>query len=167
MKRAIHAALLAAALAMPAPASAQGRILPGAVGALSGMGAGGYVSVGVVALRARRGHYLFALKDAFGWDSAAVIAGGGTGIVLGIWDPNRLQNTILSTAALGLVGTGIGAAIGHVRWPPPEGKWAGAVIGGGVGVLAGAVVGVLLPSDLLGSEQSETGIPFLLQVPFE
>jgi hypothetical protein len=51
-----------------------------------------------------------------------------------------------------------------MRWPPPEGKWAGAVIGGGAGVLAGVVVGVLLPPDLLGSD-TNTGIPFLVRIP--
>src|SRR3954470_7527446 len=119
--------LLVLSLGLASPVRAQNRIVPVAIGALTGMGAGGYVSLGVVAERARRGHYLFILKDAFGWDSAAVLAGGGTGIALGVWDPNRLRNTILSTAGFGLVGTGIGALIGHMRWAPPEGKWAGAV----------------------------------------
>jgi hypothetical protein len=156
--------VIALSLGLPSAGRAQNRIAPAAIGALAGMGAGGYVSLGVVTERARRGHYLFILKDAFGWDSAAVLAGGSTGIALGLWDPNRLRNTILATAGLGLVGTGIGAVIGHARWAPPEGKWAGAVIGGGAGVLVGAVVGVLLPPDLLGSD-TNTGIPFLVRIP--
>src|SRR5947209_8922819 len=119
--------LLVLTLSLPCPGQAQNRILPAAIGALAGMGAGGYVSLGVVTERARRGHYLFILKDAFGWDSAAVLAGGGTGIALGVWDPNRLRNTILSTAGLGLVGTGIGAVSGHARWAAAQGNWAGAV----------------------------------------
>lgn len=156
--------LLALALCAPLPLPAQ-RILPAAVGGVIGVGAGGYVAVGVIAVRARRGHYLFAFKDAFGWDSAAILAGGTTGIALGLWDPRRLRNTIVSTAALGLAGTGVGALVGHRRWPPPEGKWAGAVVGGGVGVLAGAAVGVLLPPDFLGTEESKSGLPFLLRIP--
>ncbi len=155
---------LIAATVLPAPVVAQNRILPAAVGALAGMGAGGYVAVGVVTLRARRGRYLFAFKDAFGWDSAAIFAGGGTGIVLGAWDPRRLRNTILSTTGLGVVGTGVGALVGHQIWPPPEGKWAGAVVGGAVGVLTGAVVGVLLPADFSGGE-TKSGLPFLVRIP--
>lgn len=158
---------LLSALSAPPPLRAQNKVLPAAIGGLVGTGAGGYVAVGVVAMRARRGHYLFAFKDAFGWDSAAILAGGGTGIALGLWDPKRLRNTVLSTATLGLAGTGIGALIGHRRWPPPEGKWAGAVIGGGIGVLTGAAIGVLLPPDFTGREETKTGLPFLLRIPVD
>jgi hypothetical protein len=151
--------LLALMLVLPEPASAQNRVIPAAIGAVVGTGAGGYVALGVTALRARRGRYLFGVQDALGWQSAAVLAGGGTGLVLGAWDENRLKNTVAATAALGLVGTGIGALVGHQRWPAPEGKWAGGVIGGAAGVLIGAAVGVLLPPDLIFGSKKESSAP--------
>lgn len=157
--------LLALATALPASVGAQNRLVPAAIGGVVGTGAGGYVALSIVALRARRGQYLFNLADAFGWESAAVLAGGGTGVALGIWDPNRLRNTIVATAALGLVGTGVGALVGRELWPPPEGKWAGGVIGGGAGVLLGAAIGVLLPPDLIWKNDTSTGIPLLIRIP--
>ena len=149
----------------PAPAQAQRQIIAPAIGAVLGTGAGGYVALGITALRARRGHYLFGLQDAFGWQSAAVLAGGGTGVVLGIWDENRLRNTVVATAALGIVGTGIGALVGREIWPPPEGKWAGGVIGGAAGVLVGAGIGVLLPPDLWKQDDGQDGVPVSIRIP--
>ena len=157
------ALLLAVALAVPEPAHAQRKLISAGIGTVLGTGAGGYVALGVIALQARHGTYLFNLQDAFGWESAAVLAGGGTGLALGLWDEGRLLNTVAATTSLGLVGTAIGVVVGHHIWPPPEGKWAGGVIGGGAGILAGAVVGVLLPPDLFKEEDG--GIPILIRIP--
>lgn len=129
---------------LPSPAAGQ-RLLHGAAGGLIGMGAGGYVALGVVTFKARHGKYLYVVGDAaFGWESAAVLAGGGTGLALGLWDLNRLRNGVLGSIAGGLVGTGVGALVGHRVWPPPEGKWAGGVIGGSAGILLGVGIGALL-----------------------
>jgi hypothetical protein len=140
-------ALLAAALAAPSSAQAQlqKRLIPTAAGGIIGMGAGGYVALGVVTLKARYGHYLYVIGDAaFGWESGAVLAGGATGAALGFWDIERLRNGVYGSIAGGLVGTGIGALIGYKKWPAPEGKWAGGVIGGSAGILVGVVAGSLL-----------------------
>ena len=162
---AVLGVVLALSVITPDPVHAQRRLVAPAVGAVLGTGAGGYVALGVVALRARRGDYLFNLADVFGWQSISVLAGGGTGIILGIWDENRLRNTVVATTALGLVGTGAGALVGRAIWPPPEGKWAGGVIGGGAGVLLGAAVGVLLPPDFIKDDDGDNGIPILIRVP--
>jgi hypothetical protein len=155
--------LLAVSVLIPDPVHAQRRLVAPAVGAVLGTGAGGYVALSIVALQARRGTYLFNLSDFFGWESAAVLAGGGTGIILGFWDEGRLLNTVAATTAFGLVGTGVGALVGREIWPAPEGKWAGGVIGGGAGILLGAAVGVLLPPDFIKEEDG--GIPILIRVP--
>jgi hypothetical protein len=158
--------LLVLSLVQAEPAQSQKRLVAPAIGAVLGTGAGGYVALSITALRARNGKYLFNMEDAFGWQSAAVLAGGGTGIILGFWDQNRLFNTVVSTAALGFVGTGIGAVVGHRLWPPPEGKWAGGVVGGGAGILLGAAIGVLMPRHFIIEEDvAEDGIPILIRIP--
>ena len=137
-------AVLIAGAVTPPQVHAQ-RILPALVGGVVGMGAGGYVALGVVTLKARNGKYLYVIGDAaFGWESAAVLAGGGTGFALGLWDTERLRNGIYGSIAGGLVGTGVGALVGRRLWPAPEGKWAGGVIGGAAGILVGVAVGSLL-----------------------
>jgi hypothetical protein len=135
---------LCAGSAAPAQAQVAKRLLPAAAGAVLGMGAGGYVALGIVTLKARHGQYLYVIGDAaFGWESAAVLAGSGTGIALGLWDIERLRNGVYGSIAGGLLGTGVGALVGHRIWPAPEGKWAGGVIGGAAGILVGVGVGAL------------------------
>jgi hypothetical protein len=157
--------LTALAVAAPEPVHAQRQVIAPMIGGVLGVGAGGFVALGITAYRARQGRFLFSMEDAFGWESAAVLAGGTTGIVLGIWDERRLRNTVVATAGLGLVGTGIGALVGRNVWPPPEGKWAGGVIGGGAGILAGAALGVLLPPDWFGGDDSTDGVPVTIRIP--
>lgn len=173
MKGIHRAALLAAVLlvsgilATPARAQ-QNRIIPAAIGGVLGVGSGGYVALGVIALKARHGEYLFGIEDVLGWESAAVLAGGGYGLALGAVDPDRLRNTVFSVAAGGLIGTGIGVLVGRRKWPPPEGKWAGGVIGGAAGILVGAGVGLLLPTDLLKRNKNDAldgGVPLMLRIP--
>ncbi len=130
------------------------------------MGAGGYVALGVITLEARRGTYLFGLDDALGWESAAVLAGGGAGVILGAWDQNRLRSTVFGSIAGAVVGTGVGALVGRRIWPPPEGKWAGGVIGGAAGVLVGAGVGMLMPQKWLGGERdADNSVPVAIRIP--
>ena len=38
------------------------------------------------------------------------------------------------------------ALVGRQLWPPPEGKWAGGVIGGAAGLLAGSLIGLAWPA---------------------
>ena len=148
MKR-IQRGFLAVALGaslLPAPAQAQGW--PAAViGGALGMGAGGYVSLGIVALEARRGEYIYGIDDFLGWRSVPVLAGAATGVTLGLWDRERLRHTVYGTIGGGLLGTAVGAVVGREIWPPPEGKWAGAVVGGAAGILVGAAVGAFWPLD--------------------
>jgi hypothetical protein len=145
IRRGILAVALGASL-LPAPARAQGW-LPAVIGGTLGMGAGGYVSLGIVALEARRGEYIYGVDDVLGWRSVPVLAGAATGVALGLWDQERLRHTVYGTIGGGAVGTAVGLLVGRRLWPPPEGKWAGAVIGGAAGILAGAAVGAFWPME--------------------
>jgi hypothetical protein len=140
------------AILLPRPAQAQ-EWLAGAVGGALGMGAGGYVSLGIVTLQARRGSYLYGIDDFLGWQSTPVIAGTLTGVVLGLWDQRRLRHTVYGSIGGAAVGTVVGAFVGKHKWPPPEGVWAGGVIGGAAGILVGSAVGALWPVDSGGEAQ--------------
>ena len=161
----LRMAFLIAALGvglLPAPARAQG-LLAGAVGGVLGLGAGGYVSLGIVALKARHGQYLYGIDDVLGWESGAVLAGAATGATLGLWDQDRLRHTVYGSIGGAAVGTVAGALIGHRLWPPPEGKWAGGVIGGAAGILIGSAIGTLWPVDDGGGDQQP--VTLSVQIP--
>ena len=159
MRRGILVVALGAIL-LPRPAHAQ-EWLAGAIGGAIGMGAGGYVSLGIVALQARRGSYLYGIDDFLGWESTPVLAGTATGIVLGLWDQDRLRHTVYGSIGGAAVGTVVGAVVGRHLWPPPEGKWAGAVIGGAAGILVGSAVGALWP--VAGGEAQPVSLS--IQIP--
>ena len=121
------------------------ELLPALVGGAAGLAAGGYVSIGIVTLQARRGEFLFSSADALGWQATPVLVGSGVGFFIGLFDEPRLRRTIVGGAAGGIVGTGVGVLFGLTQWSPPEGKWAGGVVGGAAGILAGSLVGALWP----------------------
>lgn len=160
--RGFLAAILAAAVLAPAPARGQ-ELLAGAVGGAIGLGAGGYVALGIVALKARHGDYLYGVEDVFGWESAAVIGGITTGVVLGLWDQERLRRATYAAAGGAAIGTVVGALVGRRLWSPPEGKWAGGVIGGGAGILIGAGLGALWPVD--DGSQPAQPVAFAVSIP--
>jgi hypothetical protein len=156
--RLIRSAILVVALGaalLPARAHGQGW-LPAAIGGVLGMGSGGYVSLGIVTLEARRGEYIYGIDEFLGWRSVPVLAGTATGVILGFWDERRLRHTVYGTIGGGALGTAAGALIGRHLWPPPEGKWAGAVVGGAAGILVGAGLGMVWPVDGDGDPQPVT-----------
>lgn len=134
--------LLGLALLLQAPASASAQLGSAAGGVGAGLVGGAVVSMGVITLRARAGHYLFG-ADPFHWEvlpvPLAMVAGG----VLGYQDPDRLRRAAGwggGGMALGALG---GALAGRLFWEGDEGPWAGALVGGAMGFLAGAVAGGL------------------------
>lgn len=155
--------LLAGATLLPPAARAQ-DYLPAAIGGAIGMGAGGYVALGIVALKARHGQYLFGLDDVLGWESGAVLAGTGTGVALGLWDQERLRHAVYGAMGGALLGTVVGVLVGRERWDPPEGKWAGGVIGGAAGILVGTGIGALWPPDP-GGDGGGAVIPVTVRIP--
>jgi hypothetical protein len=141
----LTAVVLAGALAHGQPAQAQ--IVSGAVGAVGGIGAGGYVTLAVVVLRAQYGHYLHDAEDLLGWQTVPVLLGASVGTAVGVWDADRMVTGFAYGAAGTLVGGTIGYLVGPLIWKRPEGKWAGGAIGAGMGMAAGYFVGVLMPRD--------------------
>ena len=139
----LAASAVAFTLALPARADAQ--VLSGAVGAVGGIGAGGYVTLAVVVARAQYGHYLHDANDLLGWNSVPVLLGAATGTAVGVWDADRMVTGFIYGAGGALVGGSIGYLLGPAIWKRPEGKWAGGAIGAGAGMAAGYFLGVFMP----------------------
>jgi hypothetical protein len=171
-------ALLAAFLALqPASVSAQVTIrntrLPAAVlGGLAGLGAGSVIGISLVVTESRFQRYIHDADDVFGWRSLPVTIGIGTGTMLGIYSPNRLETSVIYGTAGMAAGVVTGLAVGSLIWDPPEGRWAGASIGAGVGLAIGGIAGMLYPrgeEDSLGSGGSgaQAGIPIVVRLRFK
>lgn len=139
----LAASAVAITLALPARADAQ--VLSGAVGAVGGIGAGGYVTLAVVVARAQYGHYLHDANDLLGWNSVPVLLGAATGTAVGVWDADRMVTGFIYGAGGALIGGSIGYLLGPMIWKRPEGKWAGGAIGAGAGMAAGYFLGVFIP----------------------
>jgi hypothetical protein len=171
--RAIRSLLLMLALLAPAPLAAQqpqSRALATTLGGLSGIAAGGYLSVSVVVLEARFGRYVHDVDDILGWRAAPIIIGALAGAGLGLYSPERLQGAIVYGAGGLLVGGLAGLVVGSTIWEPPEGRWAGAAIGAGVGLVIGNTIGVLSPLNLFteaddGTRVETTGVPIIFRIP--
>lgn len=172
--RAISSLLLTIALAAPASISAQqpqSRALATSLGVLAGAAGGGYVTVTVVVAEARFGRYIHDVDDVLGWRSAPFLIGSLAGGALGFYSPERLQGAVVfgaaGLAAGGLLGLGLGSQI----WDPPEGRWAGAAIGAGIGLVIGNAIGIFNPINLFtesdedGTPVQEAGIPIVFRIP--
>jgi hypothetical protein len=134
----------------------ESRLLPAAVGGVTGVAAGGYIAISLIVAEARMGRYIHDSSDILGWRSLPVVSGAIIGTTLGALSPRRLESAILF-GAFGLgAGTALGLGIGSLVWDPPEGRWAGAAIGAGVGLVAGNIFGMLTPL----RETDEPGIFF-------
>lgn len=161
-------ALLAAtttAILKPGSALAQeNRVVPALLGGALGLGVGGYVSIGIWSYKAQEGDYLFAVTDALGWEATPILAGVATGAVVGWLSQERLRRAAYIGIGSGLVGTAVGAVVGNEIWQPPQGRWAGGIIGGGAGLLLGAAIGMFWPlEDEDGAPPA--GVPLQVRVP--
>jgi hypothetical protein len=138
--------LTCGALAPPVPPAAGQQVLPALAGGAAGLAAGGYVAIGIVTTQARRGRYLYSTEDALGWHATPILVGPTVGFFIGLVDQERLRRTVIGGAVGGFVGMSAGAIVGQWIWDPPEGRWAGAVIGSAAGLLTGSLIGVLWPA---------------------
>lgn len=171
--RDIRRLLLALLLIAPAPLSAQdpqSRALATSLGLLAGAAGGGYVTVTVVVFEARLGRYIHDVDDVLGWRSAPFIIGALAGGGLGFYSPERLQGAIVYGAGGLALGGLAGLALGARLWDPPEGRWAGAAIGAGVGLVIGNAIGIFTPLNIFTeSDNAEsvetTGVPIVFRIP--
>ena len=151
------AMLLLALLSAERPVAAQGWSAVG--GALAGVGAGAWVGLGYLSVRARGGAYL----DAPGYDKRQVVipvlVGLTTGIGISVYAEDRLDETVLWAAVGWASGLGVGAWLGSRIWDDAPGPWAGAIIGGAAGLLVGGIAGFLDAGDGNG------GVPAMVRIP--
>ena len=156
--RTIRPTIVLAAVVMlwqPSKASSQ-SVLGGAAGGVAGVAAGGYLSLSIAVAEARAGRYLTGMDEFLGWRSAPVIIGGATGAAVGFFDPDRLERTAIYGSAGTLGGIGLGLLVGPAIWPEPEGKWAGAAIGAGVGLVIGSNYGLFFAKGKSGKPDAES-----------
>jgi hypothetical protein len=146
--------------------SLESRVLPAAGGAVLGAAGGGYITVSIIVLESRFRRYVHDIDDVLNWRSAPIVVGAVTGMTLGAYSPRHLESAVLYGAAGMLAGGVVGWGAGSLIWEPPEGRWAGATIGAGLGLIAGNVLGVLNP--VRGSDRprpSNAGIPVVIRIP--
>ncbi|HUG39432.1 MAG TPA: glycine zipper 2TM domain-containing protein, partial [Longimicrobiales bacterium] len=147
---ALVASLAVAAMAAPAPARAQdleeagGSILSAGIGTTAGLVGGAYANLALIVLKARLGHYQHSFTEAFGWESIPILAGGGVGLAIGLWDEDRLWPWILGGTAGFAAGAVAGYLLGSVAWGDPESRWANAAIGAALGIAIGSTTAYFL-----------------------
>jgi hypothetical protein len=136
-------ALFLAGLLMFAPLEKlRAQVLPAAAGAVGGFFAGTFVTTGVVVLEARLGRYIYGLDElvAVRPEVLPIVIFPVVGAVVGATSPHTLRRAgfgaLVGTAGGAVIGTGLGQLI----WSTSEGRWAGGIIGGATGMLAGAII---------------------------
>lgn len=140
---ALAAALFLVAALCPGPSpgvSAQEG--PTAAGALLGAAGGTYLALGLTVAAARAGHYVHSPRS-LGWQLTPIPAAAAAGAVLGHQGSDELAHA----AWYGLLGFASGAVAGSIAgrllWAESEGVWAGAILGSGLGLLAGSIWGAV------------------------
>ena len=145
----ILAVLLGLSLVGASGVSAQGQVLSGLFGAGAGTAAGGYITLSLVVARAQAGHYLHDFHDVFAWGSLTVIAGGSTGLALGVIAPERMWTGFIYGSAGTVTGGTLGFLAGATLSDRPEAKWAYAAIAAGAGMALGSLIGAAMPNEQL------------------
>ncbi|HEX6558027.1 MAG TPA: hypothetical protein VF021_01150 [Longimicrobiales bacterium] len=148
--------------------AAQAQLWTAALGGMSGTLSGGYITLSIVVARAQMGHYLHEPHDILDWKSFPVLIGGSTGAALGMWAPDRLGTGFVYGSAATIAGGTAGFVIGWAVSNRPEGKWAGGAIGAGLGMAIGTSYGVLFPRKSLDPTggSSKTVIPIGYTIHF-
>ena len=138
--------LVVAALGLTArPAPVRGQVGSAAVGAVGGFAVGAYTTLTIYVIKARFGRYLFSPDDlvSLSPEFLPVIVGPVTWGWIGAESSTALGRSA-GWGALGFVaGVAAGGLTGKLVSDSDEAPWAGAIIGGGVGLLTGAILGAL------------------------
>jgi len=157
-------------LLAPRPAAAQfipeNRAAATAIGALTGMAGGAYMSVSIVVLESRFGRYVHDIDDVLGWRSLPAVSGVVIGGGLGAYSPDRLEASLIYGFGGLLAGGVLGAGVGTLVIEGPEGKWAGAAIGAGVGLAVGTIAGILYPRSDDEDGAAAAGVPITFRITF-
>ena len=139
----VRIVVLAASLLVSGPASGSAQLPETVGGALLGVAGGGVVTLGVLAVSARAGHYLHG-PDELSWQALPPALGAVAGGVLGHRNPDRLWRTVGWGSAGLVLGGAAGALMGRILLDQDaEGTWTGALAGAAGGILVGSVVGAL------------------------
>ena len=155
------------------PGTAASQAVPAAYGALSGAAAGVLVTTGIFVAKARAGSYIYSLDDALAprWELVPTLAMPVGGVMVGLDDEQRLARSIAWGGAGFAVGGLLGYGIGDLFSDTDQGRWAGAIIGGAAGVLAGSIYGVLSydsgesPGDPAASARSDPAPLLSVRLP--
>ncbi len=154
---AVSTVILLAVLTQTRPVAAQNWSVVG--GALAGAAAGGWVGLGYLTVRARRGEYVDITGYTARQVAIPVLTGLGTGIAISVFAEDRLGDAVLWGTVGWAAGLGLGAWIGGRIWDDPPGPWAGAAIGGAAGLLVGGIVG------FVNSAEGTSGVPAMVRIP--
>lgn len=146
-RRLFRGLLLAAGLAVvPAPATAQASHVVGGVGgAVLGAFTGIYTTTAIYVTKARLGSYIYSLSDLHRLriETLPIVLAPVGGLALGAADPDRIARAALRGGIGLVVGGGLGYLAGSILGDSDEARWSGLVIGSGAGLLAGTLIGAL------------------------
>jgi hypothetical protein len=132
--------LLVVVLLLPMSVAGQaGRV---AVGTLLGAAGGSCLSLALTTAAARAGHYAYSPGQGI-WRAVPIPVGAVAGGVLGYQGEDRLRDSVWFGIGGLAAGSAVGAVLGGLAWEGSEGVWSGALIGSGVGLLAGGLWGAL------------------------
>ncbi len=145
IRRCLLAALLAGWVLVAAPQAARAQgVGPSVGGFVTGATAGTVVSAGIMALAAQSEVYLWNPHDLMGSMGIPIAVGALGGGIQGAVASDRLRPAVLLSATAGLAGVGLGYFLGREVWDDGQNGWAGALIGGGAGALAGWLIGTAI-----------------------
>ena len=156
--------LVTGSLGAPRPAATQTLAPVG--GALAGAGAGAWLSVAYITVQARKGKYLDSAEEAVGMSAIPLFTGLAAGLALGVFAEDQMNQALLWGAVGWASGIGVGALIGDQVWDDPQGRWAGGVIGGAVGLIVGAAAGLVSSHGDGEDSQQPDGLPLLIRFRF-
>ncbi len=144
VRKAILISVLAvtAAMGISQPIQAQAQIVPAILGAAAGLTGGYVVTNSLFVAEARAGNFIYSTEDlkAARWEYIPMPLGAGGGMLMGISDSALLGKVALG-AGIGLAGGAtVGWFVGKALWEGPEGQWAGAILGGALGMLVGGTI---------------------------
>ena len=108
------------------------------------------VTLAIVVAKARAGSYIFALEDLveFRWEVIPVLIGPVAGFLLGLRHPNALDRATVWGLCAMLLGVGSGILLGGLFWGGGEGRWAGGIIFGALGMAGGGIASIRPVRDL-------------------